>query len=81
MDSAFGQPTQYGTGSTPLGFQSMYTDPASGLVDMGFRQYDLTTGRFTARDNVVGNLSDPITLNRYTYANADPLNVFDPDGH
>nr|KEO86728.1 hypothetical protein DA06_24785 [Georgenia sp. SUBG003]KEP23591.1 hypothetical protein DA06_06865 [Georgenia sp. SUBG003] len=59
----------------------MYTDPASGLVDMGFRQYDLTTGRFTARDNVVGNLSDPITLNRYTYANADPLNVFDPDGH
>lgn len=71
------------TGSAPvaLGFQSRLTDPLTGLVDMGFRQYDPASGRFTARDSIVGALSAPISLNRYLYANGDPVDFFDPDGH
>lgn len=79
--AAFGEPSTQGTAAVPLGFQSMMTDALTGLVDMGFRQYDPSTGRFTGRDDVVGSLASPVTLNRYTYANADPLNYFDPDGH
>ena len=70
-----------GTAPVPLGFQSMYTDPTSGLVDMGARQYDPTAGRFTTRDTVIGQLTAPISLHRYLYGNADPINHTDPDGH
>lgn len=79
--SAFGQSSTSGSVSVPLGFQSMMTDTLTGLVDMGFRQYDPSNGRFTSQDDVIGGLASPVTLNRYTYANADPLNFFDPDGH
>jgi RHS repeat-associated protein len=70
-----------GTAPTPLGFQTAYTDPVTGLVDMGARQYSPATGRFTTRDSIVGVLSAPISLHRYLYANADPINFLDPDGH
>ncbi len=79
--SAFGEASSAGSMPAPLGFQSMLTDGLTGLVDMGFRQYDPATGRFTSADDVIGSLTAPVTLNRYTYANADPLNYFDPDGH
>ena len=79
--SAFGRASATGSAAVPLGFQSMMTDALTGLVDMGFRQYDPSTGRFTTQDDVIGGLTSPVTLNRYTYANADPLNYFDPDGH
>jgi RHS repeat-associated protein len=59
----------------------MYTDPITGLVDMGARNYDPGTGRFTQPDTVIGALDKPISLNRYLYAHADPLSMFDPDGH
>ncbi|MFC7550750.1 polymorphic toxin-type HINT domain-containing protein [Plantactinospora sp. GCM10030261] len=65
----------------PVGFQAMYTDPLTGLVDMGARHYDPGTGRFTQSDTVIGALGNPISLNRYLYANADPVSLFDPDGH
>ena len=35
---------------------------------------------FTARDTYAGTPGSPVTLNRYTYANGDPLQFFDPDG-
>jgi RHS repeat-associated protein len=77
----FGNATTTGSAPVPLGFQSMLTDSVTGLVDMGARGYDAVTGRFTQVDTVVGDLTSPVTLNRYTYGNADPLNHFDPDGH
>ncbi|MBB5872028.1 RHS repeat-associated protein [Allocatelliglobosispora scoriae] len=70
-----------GTQPLPLGYQSMYTDAATGLVNMGFRSYDPSSGRFSARDSIVGSLSAPVTLNRYLYANGNPVSYTDPDGH
>lgn len=77
----FGNPTTTGTPVTPLGYQSDLTDPTTGLVDMGARQYLPQMGAFTSPDTVIGDLTSTVTLNRYTYAWGDPINMFDPDGH
>jgi RHS repeat-associated protein len=62
------------------GFQGDYTDPISGEVWMGARWYAPNDAAFTTRDTVFGELETPISLNRYTYAHANPLLYFDPDG-
>ena len=72
------------TGTTApanLGFQGDLTDATTGLVDMGFRPYDPRTGRFVSRDTIAGAFGQPVSLNRYAYGNADPVNYLDPDGH
>lgn len=77
----FGQiHSSVGTFAGQAGFQGDWTDPASGEVWQGARWYQPNTGTFTARDTVFGELATPMTLNRYLYANANPLNYFDPDG-
>lgn len=67
-------------GQVALGFQADWTDAASGEVWQGARWYQPSTGRFTSRDTVFGELATPVTLNRYLYGQADPLRYFDPDG-
>jgi RHS repeat-associated protein len=44
------------------------------------RYYESETGRFTRRDTYSGHISDPITLHKYIYANANPVNGVDPSG-
>ncbi|MCE9623828.1 MAG: DUF6531 domain-containing protein [Actinomycetia bacterium] len=79
--SPWGEPaTRQGATALTVGFQSSYTDPTTGLIDMGARWYQTSTGTFTNRDSYNGVLSTPISLNRYTYANNNPLSYFDPDG-
>jgi RHS repeat-associated protein len=70
-----------GSTGAPIGFQSDYTDPASKQVWMGARWYSPTHDTFTSRDSFPGQLSSPISLNRYTYASGNPLGRFDADGH
>ena len=77
----FGDPlATTGTSGTSLGFQSDYTDPTSDHVWMGARWYDGGWAAFLSRDVVFGELSTPISLNRYTYGFANPLSFWDPDG-
>jgi hypothetical protein len=40
-----------------------------------------TYGRFIVPDEYEGTEEDPTSLNRYLYADADPVNNIDPDGH
>ena len=40
-----------------------------------------TTGRFWSMDSFEGNASDPLSLHKYLYAHADPVNQIDPSGH
>lgn len=80
--SPFGTPAELGSNldGLPLGYQGDLTDGGTGLVDMGARTYDPMTGRFLQADNFPGVASNPATLNRYAYANGDPINFIDPDG-
>jgi RHS repeat-associated protein len=45
------------------------------------RNYDTSLGRFTSMDTFEGEISEPLTLQRYVYAQADPVNIVDPSGH
>ncbi|MCP4305072.1 MAG: hypothetical protein GY788_09400 [bacterium] len=69
-----------GTTGQTLGFQGDYTDPTSNEVWMGARWYNGADAAFRSRDTVFGELATPISLNRYTYAWANPLSYWDPDG-
>ena len=39
------------------------------------------TGRFWTADTYEGGNSDPVSLHKYLYANADPVNGMDPSGN
>lgn len=69
-------------GSTPaVGYQSGWTDPSSGDVNMAARWYRPGAGSFASRDTW---LLDPMPsgrANRYGYGGANPLNWIDPTGH
>ena len=64
-----------------LGFQGDWTDPSSGKVSMGARWYDPSTGGFASRDSASYSGGDSVLANKYTYAAANPVTLFDPDGH
>ena len=42
---------------------------------------DNTTGRFTSMDSYLGSVDDPVSLHKYLYANANPVNYIDPSGY
>jgi RHS repeat-associated protein len=76
----FGTPRP-GTGSTPnpLGFAGEYTDPNTGLSHLRARDYDPTTGRFTALDPIGQDIGDPY-VSAYVYASNQPTVYTDPSG-
>jgi len=56
-------------------------DPSLGFYYLRARNYDPSSGRFTQQDSYLGRSSDPGSLQKYLYANADPVNGRDPSGH
>ena len=61
----------------PIGFAGGLTDPDTGLVRFGWRDYDPSVGRFTAPDPLgdTGGDHDP-----YEYCVDDPVTMNDPSG-
>ena len=45
------------------------------------RFYNQNTGRFWNQDSYEGSASDPASLHKYLYANADPVGHMDPSGN
>jgi RHS repeat-associated protein len=65
-----------------LGYQSAWTDAATGKNLMGARWYDPGTGDFTSADTVqVSPDPDPAAGNPFAYAADEPLDLVDPTGH
>ena len=58
----------------PFVYGSGYYDPESDMQYMGARYYSADIGRFIAQDSYD-------LINRYNYANANPIMYIDPDGH
>ncbi len=61
-------------------FTGHIRDEATGLLYMQARYMDPILGRFLSNDPVAFSSGAPQFFNRYSYANNDPVNNFDPDG-
>lgn len=72
--------TQTGSVNTTKEFTGQRLD-ATGLYYYNARYYDPTIGRFISPDTVVQDLSNPQTLNRYSYCINNPLKYTDPSGN
>ena len=64
-------------GWQPFGYAGGLTDPQTGLIRFGARDYDPQAGRWTAKDPI-GFAGGTTSL--YTYAGNDPVGVIDPSG-
>lgn len=72
------------TGHTPIifgynGRDGVVTD-VNGLIYMRARYYSPAMRRFVNADIIAGEISNAITLNRYAYANGNPVSNIDPFG-
>ncbi len=56
-------------------------DPNLGFYYLRARYMDPSNGRFASQDTYAGNSSDPVTLHKYLYANANPAMYTDPSGN
>ncbi len=55
-------------------------DPESDLIYAGARYYNPEIGKFIQPDNIIGDIYDPQSLNKYTYVRNNPYNHIDPEG-
>ena len=75
---AFGAATdQHPAFWLPIGFAGGLSDPDTGLVRFGLRDYDPAAGRFTAKDP---SFFEGSPGNLYGYAGSDPISMRDPSG-
>ena len=80
--SAFGELLAHvGSDPQPYAFAGEPRDPNSGFAYHRARWMDPQVGRFVSSDPFAGNTSDPVSLHKYLYANADPVNRIDPSGY
>jgi RHS repeat-associated protein len=56
-------------------------DKTTGYYNLRARYMDPSTGRFTGMDKYLGRIDDPVSLHKYLYANANPVNYTDPSGY
>jgi RHS repeat-associated protein len=63
-----------------LAYTGKEHDDVTGLTYFGARYYDPHLGRFMSVDPVAFVESEPMTFNRYSYANNNPYKYVDPDG-
>ncbi len=70
-----------GTTVNPYRYTGQQLDSLTGLYDLRARYYDPTSGRFLSRDTAGIDVSNPVEVNRYSYAQDDPINLIDPSGH
>jgi RHS repeat-associated protein len=68
------------TCSTSYEFTGYERDAETGLDYAFARYYNARMGRFMSPDPLGGDLTDPQTLNKYTYVRNNPVNFTDPSG-
>jgi RHS repeat-associated protein len=78
---AFGEVlSRTGTTVNEFTYTGEQFDPNAGFYYLRARWYDPKDGRFASVDQSTGKKTEPISLHRYLYANASPLNFTDPSG-
>jgi RHS repeat-associated protein len=76
---AYGQPI-YPSASTQKAYIGERFDVETGLLYLNFRYMDPILGRFISPDNWDPTM-EGVGTNRYAYADNDPINKSDPNGH
>ncbi|GBF74333.1 hypothetical protein PA598K_02671 [Paenibacillus sp. 598K] len=56
-------------------------DKETGLYYLRARYYDPAVGRFLNEDTYEGQITNPLSMNLYTYVENNPINWIDPSGH
>lgn len=73
-----------GAVATPWRYQGrldVSPDAANPLYDFGARLYSPGASAFTQLDTYAGTAQNPLSMNRFLYAHANPTTLVDPDGH
>ena len=65
----------------PMKYAGEYYDEETGLYYLRARYYDPTIGRFISKDSYEGDITNPLSINPYTYCSSNPINRWDPSGH
>jgi len=71
----------FARGYTPATYTGQTRDASTGLMYYGARFLDPALGIFLAPDSVVPEPGNPAALNRYAYADSNPLKHNDLNGH
>jgi RHS repeat-associated protein len=80
-DSAVPTHNAFATGYSDATFTGQRRDVGTGLYFYGARYYDSAIGRFLQPDTIVPEPRNPQSLNRYSYANNNPVRYIDNNGH
>ena len=72
--------SKVGDYETAYSYTGEMTD-GTGLVNLRARYYDPGTGRFVSRDTWNGDHNNPISMNKWLYANGNPIIHIDPSGN
>lgn len=67
--------------SNPFTYTGEMYDKETGYYYLRARYYDPTVGRFITEDTYKGQVDNPLSLNRYTYVQNNPVVYTDPSGH
>lgn len=70
-----------GTDNNNYRYEGQQWDPNLGLYYLRARYYDPKLGRFWTGDTDEGDQEDPLSLHKYLYCAANPINRIDPTGH
>ena len=79
-DTFGGEVAKHGSTTNAFRYTGEQWDSASGFYYLRARWYAPTTGRFLTRDPFGRSSQDPMSLHKYLYANANPVNMRDPSG-
>jgi RHS repeat-associated protein len=70
-----------GTAANLYRYTGEQFDPDLGFYVLGPRYLNPNSGRFWTMDSFEGNAAEPLSLHKYLYVHADPVNGIDPSGH
>ena len=63
-----------------FGYRGEYYNAQTGAIYLRARFYEPELNRFNQKDILRGDISVPVSLNRYAYVRNDPVNFIDPSG-
>jgi RHS repeat-associated protein len=75
-----GNPTSIPADGTSLLYAGEQFDTSAQHYYLRARYYDPLNGRFNRLDPYDGDSEDPLSLHKYLYCNANPINFVDPEG-